>query len=411
MTAEVLTAHLEDPETLERLYRHDPGAFGALIDEAIRSKPESPVLRVWSARLHYQEPHQPVDWPRKVLLAAAIILAAGTVLRLPIIWLSDEWFLPRFAPLLVTLALATYFWFDRPHRRQLLVGLGATIAVGTYVWNLPGTTDSTIMALLHVPILCWVFIGWVFTGDALRDVGRQIDFLRFNGELLMLASLVALGGMVFSAVTIALFSLLAADAGEIYVRNVGAFGIVAVPVAGTLLYDVVFRQRPRIASILARIFAPLFLVMVVGFLLIAFLGGQNPFTDRSLLISLNGLLLVVLGISVYAVVERREGSPVGVEDYVNLALIGATLLIDVIALAAIISRLASFGWSPNRVVVLGANLTIMMHLAWMLWTYVGIIRGRKSFGEMRRAVAGYLPAYGLWALVAAVVVPVIFRFN
>lgn len=410
-TTESLLERLDDPEALERLYRVDPDEFGAALDAAISSNPNSAVLRVWSARLNHREVDGRHGWRRKLALAIGIILVSGALLRLPTLWLPEEWFLPRFGPMMVLLALTAYFWIERPDRRRFLAALGATMVVGAFLWNLPGETDSVIMALLHVPILFWLLLGWVFTGDSWRDTNPRIEFLRFNGELLILASLVALGGMVFSGVTIALFRLISENAGELYVENVAVFGAVAVPVAGTLLYDVVFQRRLRIASILARSFAPLFLIMAVAFLLVAFVGGQNPFTDRSLLISVNGLLLVVLGISIYAVVERREGSPVGLADYVNLALLGATLLIDVVALSAIVFRLASLGWSPNRVVVLGANVTIMLHLAWLLWNYVGIVRSRRDFGSMRRAVAAYLPAYGAWALVATFVLPLIFRFS
>jgi hypothetical protein len=61
------------------------------------------------------------------------------------------------------------------------------------------------MALIHLPILCWVFLGFVFTGSSWRETEPRIRFLRYNGELLILGSLVALGGMVLSAITVALF--------------------------------------------------------------------------------------------------------------------------------------------------------------------------------------------------------------
>jgi hypothetical protein len=148
----------------------------------------------------------------------------------------------------------------------------------------------------------------------------------------------------------------------------------------------------------------------VTYLAVAFFTGQNVFVDRSVLITFNGLLLVVLGITVFSIVGRGKASPVGAVDYINLALVIVTLVMDAIALSAIVFRLASFGFTPNRVVVLGANLVIMTHLAWMCWNYVAVCRKKAEFGVMQRAVAGYLPAYGAWAFVVAFVLPVVFGF-
>ncbi len=188
-------------------------------------------------------------------------------------------------------------------------------------------------------------------------------------------------------------------------------GAAAVPVAGTYLYDVVFKRRTGIASVLARAFAPLFLVMTATYLAVAFLGGHNPFVDRQFLITCNGLLLVVLGMTVFSIAERGGQAEVGWMDYVNVALLVITLVIDVIALSAIVFRLTSYGLTPNRVVVLGANLVVMTHLAWTCRAYIGLIRGKGSAGGVQQAVAGYLPVYVGWAALVAFVLPLVFHFT
>ena len=264
--------------------------------------------------------------------------------------------------------------------------------------------------LIHLPIVFWVFLGFVFTGDAWRTTDARIDFLRYNGELLILTCLVALGGMVFSGLTVGLFELVSDTMGDWYVENIAVFGVVAVPLVATFLYDVVFHRRTRIAGVLARIFAPLFLVMSVVYLSIAFVAGQNPFLDRNFLIIFNGLLLVVLGMTVFSIAERGDEPSMGLTDSVNFALVAVTLLIDAIALSAILFRLTSFGFTPNRVAVLGANLVIMVHLAWLFRTYVGLFRRGIGAGGMRRAVASYLPVYGVWAAAVAFLLPLVFRF-
>ncbi len=150
--------------------------------------------------------------------------------------------------------------------------------------------------------------------------------------------------------------------------------------------------------------------MTATYLVMAFIGGQNPFVDRSFLITVNGLLIVVLGMSVLSIAERGEDDVVGWVDRVNLALLSVTLLIDVLALSAIVFRLASYGFTPNRVVVLGANLVILVHLALIFRAHVGFVRGAADVGAIRRAAAGYLPAYAAWAAVVSFVLPFVFGF-
>ncbi len=409
-TARRLIELLDDPATLEALYRQDPDSFRDAFNEVSRSAPDSPTIRVWAARLAYREPARTVGGGR-LWSAIGLALGTGALVRIPALWLGEEWYYPRLAPSLVLLSLAAYFWLQDRDRGRLIAGLVlAAIAVG-YTALLPGSTDSVVMALLHLPILAWFFLGYVFTGAGWRDPEPRIRFLRYNGELLILGSLVALGGIVFSGITVALFELISKSSEEWYARNVGVMGAAAVPVAGTYLYDVVFRRRTGIASVLARVFAPLFLIMTVTYLAVGFLGGRNPFLDRSFLITFNGLLLVVLGMTVFSIAERGEQAEVGWIDYVNVALVGVTLLIDLIALSAILFRLTSYGLTPNRVVVLGANLIIMTHLAWIGRASIRVIRGTGGPAAVRQVVAGYLPVYAAWAALVAFALPLVFRFS
>jgi hypothetical protein len=267
------------------------------------------------------------------------------------------------------------------------------------------------MALIHLPVLFWAFLGFAFTGAQWREVDSRLRFVRYNGELLILGSLVALGGIVFSGLTMALFSLVLEDPEEWYVVNVGLIGAAALPVAATYLYDVVFKRHTGIAPVLARIFAPLFLVMTSSYLVVAFLGGQNPFVDREFLIIVNGLLLVVLGMTVFSIAERGERTEVGWIDYVNVALLVVTLIIDLVALSAIVFRLTSYGFTPNRIVVLGANVVVMTHLAWTCRAYLGLLRTKTGVAGIQRAVTGYLPVYAGWAAFVTFVLPFLLRFS
>jgi|CXWL01.1.fsa_nt_gi hypothetical protein len=410
MTAVQITQHADEPEALEALYRRDPALFSRSLADAMRAVPDSPVLRTWQARLTYREPVDQVATRRGVTLVILLALLCGAAIRLPALLLTVDWYYPRFAPMIVIVGLCTYFWIANPDRRRIIIGLGVALNVGIYVSVLPGFADSVVMALIHLPIVFWGLLGVAYTGNAWRDTDARIRYIRYNGEMVILVALVGAGGMVFSLLTVALFEMVMKNSAEQYFENIGVFGIAAVPVVATYLYDVVFHRRTGIPAVLARVFAPLFLVMSTAYLSVAFLGGQNPFLDRSFLITCNGLLLVVLAITVFSIVERDADSSTGIVDKIIIALASVTLVINAIALAAIVFRLASYGFTPNRVAVLGANLVIMGHLARICWAYLGVVRGRASVATMRPVVAGYLPVYAIWAAVVTFLLPVVFRF-
>ena len=411
--------HHNNPEELEALYRQDPEVFRELIDEACHASPDSVVLRVWRARLKPDGAVLGAKHGLALWYALGICLGVGLLVRFPATLLGEYWYYPRFAPLWIILGLAGYFLVSRPNRTLLITGASLTAIVIGYVTLLPATgpeenwyyPDSVVMALIHLPIVVWCYLGMVFLGDSWRDARARVRFLRYNGELVILTCVVGLGGMVLSGLTIALFLLIDLDIAEWYFPNVGVFCAVGVPVGATYLFDRVFNRRTAIAPVLAYVFAPLFLIMVVTFLIFTLVEGANPFIDRSFLITFNGLLLLVLGISIFSLVERNKGADTGLMDYVNLALVSLTLVIDLIALSAILFRIASFGFTPNRVAVLGANVIALLHLVWILVTYIGLVRRKVGLDAMDRVVGNYLPVYGAWAAVVAFVLPVFFGFE
>jgi len=147
------------------------------------------------------------------------------------------------------------------------------------------------------------------------------------------------------------------------------------------------------------------------FYLLALLGeGRSPFEDREFLIVFNGLLLVVWGISVFSITGRGEKAS-KLMDLTNLSLVGVTLIIDAIALAAILYRTFTMGITPNRVAVTGANLLIFIHLVWIFYEYAKEFRGAGSIEIIRTTIARYLPVYTAWSVFVVVVLPLLFRFD
>ena len=119
---------------------------------------------------------------------------------------------------------------------------------------------------------------------------------------------------------------------------------------------------------------------------------------------------LVLGMSILSISERKPDQPINVFDSINLGLVAITLLVDMIALAAILCRLSSYGFTPNRIAVLGANLIVFCHLAGILYHYACFIKKRGKLITVETWIVRFLPLYSLWSLTVIIILPLLFGF-
>ena len=87
------------------------------------------------------------------------------------------------------------------------------------------------------------------------------------------------------------------------------------------------------------------------------------------------------------------------------------LVVDALALWAIVGRISEFGFSPNRVAALGENLILVVNLGWSAVLYARVLAHRSPFTPLERWQTAYVPVYLVWAWVVVVVFPLVFRFQ
>lgn len=240
---------------------------------------------------------------------------------------------------------------------------------------------------------------------------KRIDFLYFNGELIIYTAIILLGGMVLTGITLALFNLIDVKIEKWYMENIVVMGLVASPIVAASIIDTSVGMKTKIASIIAKIFMPLFLITVLLYLAAMVVEQKNPYSDRDFLIVFNALLLLVLSISVFSIIERKHQKSSKIIEVTNIALLLTTLTIDLVALSAILFRLQEYGITPNRITVLGANLLIFIHLCGFIKPFIDIVRKNEGYGIIEKWTASYLPVYSSWSLIVALVFPFLFGFK
>ena len=299
-TNEIIQA-LNNPNALENLYQTKQTEFLAWwLAEATEKYPESETLQVWNARITFSNipaSNKSVVQPVHVFFISII---AGTLVKLHT-FIDTGWYLSRFVPVIVIGSLMTYFSFLESHKNKNVPILGILICINVLLL-LPDVTSSAsiTMSLIHMPLVLLSLLALTFMGDDWESDKLRILFVRYLGEVLIYTVIILLGGIVLTFLTLALFSLIHIDMTNWYLNNVVVFGLVASPIVATYLYDVVLGRESRLATIIANIFSPLVLVTVCVYLLAIIVQGKSPYVDRDFLITINGLLLVVLAITIYS---------------------------------------------------------------------------------------------------------------
>lgn len=166
----------------------------------------------------------------------------------------------------------------------------------------------------------------------------------------------------------------------------------------------------KMAPVLTRVFTPLFAVALLAFLVAIIWTSNGIDVERDALILFDLLLVIVLGLLLYAISARDPEAKPGLFDRTQLALVVTALVIDVIVLVAIAGRIAEFGFSPNKTAALGENIILLTNLAWSAWLFVGFVRGRMSFARLERWQTRYLIVYAVWAWAVVLVFPLVFDF-
>ncbi|MEU4810847.1 permease prefix domain 1-containing protein [Nocardia fluminea] len=350
---------------------------------------------------------------RELMVVLALAVVAALTVKAGFTRLSDS-ALALNLSLLVLPFLAAYFAWKRQVSARvaavLLVPFVLTaLVVNLYPFEPEGATE--IIAAIHAPILLWLVVGLAYAGGDWRSGRRRMDFIRFTGEWFVYLTLLALGGGVLIGLTVGAFGTLDFDIEPVIEDWVLPFGAAGAVIVAAWLVEAKQNVVENIAPVLTRVFTPLTIVML--FALLAALATTRSLTaiDRDLLILMDLILVLVLGLLLYTISARDPLTPPGLFDRLQLVLVVSALVVDATMLAAMLTRIAEFGSTPNKVVALGLNVVLLVNLVWSAHLGLGFVRGRRTFAALERWQTDYLPVYGVWAAAVIVAVPPSFDFR
>ena len=185
-------------------------------------------------------------------------------------------------------------------------------------------------------------------------------------------------------------------------------GLVSAPIVGTFIARTFPFVVNKIAPLIASIFSPIVLITLIVYLVSIAVTGKDPYTNRDFLMVFNLMLLGVMAIIVFSVSESPVNGKSRFSEFILFALSIVTMIIDLVALSAIVYRLAEFGFTPNRIAVLGSNVLIFVHLILIMLDLYRVNFKNKDIKQLEFTITNYLPVYALWTVLVVFVIPVLF---
>jgi hypothetical protein len=405
----------DNPNLLEKHYRKNKSEFKrefVLLYPHLRGQP---IAEFWHERLKYDS--DSISWGTKneLGLIALLSLIAGICVKFPAIFsIDEEFFFPRNTSIIVFTALAAYFT-KKNHlslNKTVLIS-GAVLFSLVYINLLPNNPESNtlILACIHLPLLLWGIFGFSFLGNEPRDLLKRLEFLRFNGDLAVMSGLLLIAGGLMTGITLGLFELIGLKIEVFFFQNIVIFGLPMVPIVAAFLTHSNPQLVNKVSPVIAKLFSPLVLVMLVVYLTAIVISGKDPYNDREFLLIFNLLLIGVMALIFFSVAESTNSQKNQFGTWVLLLLAFVTSVVNLIALSAIIYRISEWGISPNRIAVLGANILMFTHLLIVITKLLKSVTQKTELSEVGKSIVLYIPIYLAWAFVVVFIFPLIFRFQ
>jgi hypothetical protein len=356
---------------------------------------------------------------RDITMVVLFAFLAGTLMKLPELFglklfaTGSELFYVRNLSLFILPFVAVFFFIKREAETRTWTRIFAAFFAAAVIINIFPSYEphhTALLSGLHLPLFLWLVTGAAYSGKQWQSQMGRMNFIRFSGESFIYGFLVMAGVAVLGLFIMAIFQSIGIDAERFFEQYLIIYGICAAAMISIYLADAKRSIVENFAPILAKIFSPLFLVTMVSFLAVMIATGQSPFMEREFLIAFDFMLGMILGLVLYVISARDVNQPVNLFDYLNLVLILTALVIDAVALSAILFRLTAFGITPNKAAALGENLVLLGNLAGLAWLYIGYFRKRLNFARLEKWQTDYLNVYLVWTGFVAFLFPIIFKF-
>lgn len=411
---EDIIKNISNPGQLEKLYHDNKSAFRKDFNAVYPGIREHGIAQAWHERLNYDQ--EEIAWGNssELIFILSACFIAGLIAKIPDYFqLDPDQFYKRNIAFIVFPLLTAYFaWKQKIDGKKLIMIATVLLVSGIYINLLPGTqSDTLILACIHLPLFLWAVLGYTFTGNQPGSFQPRLDFLRYNGDLVVMSGLILIAGAALAAITFNLFKLIGLDIDDFFEKYVVVWGLASAPIIATQLVRTNPQLVNKISPVIAKLFTPLVLIMLTAYLVAVIITGKDPYNDREFLLIFNALLIGVMAIIFFSIAETQKNAQSKINSSLLFGLSVVTIIVNGIALSAITFRIFEWGISPNRLAVLGGNILMLANLLIAAYWLYKTIKDNDKMEKVENSIALFLPIYCIWTMIVTFVLPLIFGFK
>lgn len=357
---------------------------------------------------------------RETIIAVVLAVGAALALKIPELFgvhidgpNNDVSFYMRNISILIFPFLVGFFAYKRKFLSKwhwlAVPFVIAALVINLFPFKPQGYTE--MLAAIHLPLALWLVVGIAYMGNRWRNQEQRMNFVRFSGEWFIYYVLIALGGGILTAFTVFIFQSIGLEVESVIAQWLIPCGAAGAVIVGAWLVEAKQSVIENMAPVLTKLFTPLFTILLIAFIATMVWTGNGIDVEREVLIGFDLLLVLVVALMLYSISARDRQAGPGRFDKLQFVLVICALIVDVLALWAILARISEFGFTPNRTVGLGLNILLLVNLAGSAIHYAKFLMGTSSISRLERWQTAYLPVYAVWAWFVVGLFPVIFNYQ
>ncbi len=423
---EKILNNLENPQKLELLYRENNIEFTESFNEIYSEISSLEIAKFWKLRLQADinnlisdetEQSRSGDSFSKrfdLLFTLAAVIICGTIIKIPQISGSNiQNFLTDNLPFIIFPAFTVYYLLKNNAESKKYFVIFSVIIISLLFMNIIPWQEGShtrILSALHFSFITWLLLGLSYVNFDIRAGRSRMIFLKKNGDVFILTGVLMCAGMLLIMLSVAMFSVIDVRLDKVLEEYVVIYGLVSAPFAANYMIETSPKIINRVAPFISRLFTPLMLIVMTGFLIALVFFAKDPFNNREELIVFNIMLAVIIAVIIFSF-SGSAGNYRSVYNKILLLLSFEAVIINTLALSAIIYRLFMFGVSPNRIAVLGANILLFANLIFITLKLIQFIRNKTTSDKVENSMTVMLPYYAVWAVMIAFIMPFLFGFK
>jgi hypothetical protein len=423
---EEIIKNSQDPLKMEELYRNDPSQFKSSFADAYSAIEDKAIAQFWNIRLNFESiagtgalalsPEFAEEKENKnfsLIFTVIASLLAGTFVKIPEMlgYTSEQHVVDNLAFFVLPLLCIYYMIKNKADIKNATVVsffvLSGLLFMNLVPWQVK--SDTRLLSSLHMVFIMWALLGAAYMGFSFSARDKQMQFLRRNGDVIVLTGIIIICGMFLTALTAGLFQAIGIKLPEFVFENIAKYGVSASPIVANYMVESSPKIINKVTPFISKIFTPLILILMTVFIVALTFFSKDPFNNRQELIVFNVLLAVNMAVIVFSFSGNSPAN--SFQNKVLLFLSAEALIINLVALSAIVYRLFAFGITPNRLAVLGANVLMFINLIIIALKLFGYLRSKTDTQAVHRSMTMILPWYTAWAVIAAFVFPLVFWFK